>query len=83
MGATGESGSPFLALGTHEPAAQNSVARQSASTAHTAPHEPVVRLQMGPARPAQSAFEVHLPHAPEAPQNGSVEEGQALGPAEP
>lgn len=83
MGATGERGSPFFALGVHEPAAQNSVVRQSASTVHTAPHEPVVRLQMGPARPTQSAFDEHFPHAPVAPQNGSVDVGQALGPAEP
>jgi hypothetical protein len=53
------------------------------STVHTAPHEPVVRLQMGPARPTQSAFDEHFPHAPVAPQNGSVDVGQALGPAEP
>ena len=56
-GGTFGNGSPFGDFGVHEPAAHHAVARQSPSTVHIVPHEPVVRLQMVPARPAQSAFE--------------------------
>ena len=82
-GATFGSGSPFGAFGVHDPAAHHSVVRQSASTAQTAPHEPVARLQIAPARPAQSAFDAQRPHAPPVVQSGSVEVGHAFVPVAP
>ena len=85
IGAPEGTGCPFGIFGAHVPAAGNPVAllhhscaEQSASTVQSAPHAPVVVLQIGPAcAPTQSRFAVHLVHAPPAAQYGLVADVQA------
>ena len=67
----------------HVPAAHHCDALQSASVVQTLPHAPVVRLQMVPARPAQSALLVHFAQAPAAVQYGWLVVGHGRAPAAP
>jgi len=92
MGADGGTGWPFAIFTEHAPPPGEAVGLshhspgQSASTVQAVPQTPLAVLQRAPACVPleQSAFDVHLPHAPvDDAQYGSAAEGQACDAAEP
>jgi hypothetical protein len=84
-------GSPFGTFASHTPAPMAPVGSshhlpgQSASSVHSAPHAPLVTLQMPPwcAAPVHCALVVHLPHEPSPAQYGLPDVGHALAPVPP